>query len=136
MADSTHNSCCRQTLLPFGQSPKQPAAPFTTPSPPRNFAPPANRTDTSQVAAAAIAAESPTIRGEVYRLIVRAGSTGRTNEELARAIGREESTVSARVNELHDKLRLIRDSGQRRKTTAGRDAIVWIANANHGGTAP
>jgi predicted transcriptional regulator len=54
------------------------------------------------------------------------GTTGGTCDELEQAMGLSHQTCSARLRELNMKNRIY-DSGKRRKTRSGRDAIVWFA---------
>ena len=49
---------------------------------------------------------------------------GLTTDEVEEALDRTHQSISARVNALKDAGWII-DSGQRRKTRSGRDAIVW-----------
>jgi hypothetical protein len=54
------------------------------------------------------------------------GSVGGTCDELEQAMGLSHQTASARLRELNLKSKIV-DSGERRKTRAGRAAIVWFA---------
>jgi hypothetical protein len=92
---------------------------------------PHNRTQTSIDAARSL---KPTLNGkrlQVYELITHCGDTGLTCDEAERMLGQRHTTVSARINELaHERNgqpAMIRDSGLRRLTSAGRKAIVWVA---------
>ena len=70
---------------------------------------------------------SGTRRYTVYRLIEAAGTTlrqGMTDDELEAATGRSHQSVSATRNTLMND-GLIEDSGLRRRTQWGNDAIVW-----------
>lgn len=49
---------------------------------------------------------------------------GRTTDEVEEELNRTHQSISARVNALKDAGWII-DSGQRRKTRSGREAIVW-----------
>lgn len=66
-----------------------------------------------------------TRRREVFDLIHKAGDRGMTDDELESVSGRSHQTVSATRNTLMND-RLIADSGQRRATRYGNDAIVWV----------
>jgi hypothetical protein len=80
-----------------------------------------NSTDTSAQAAASLG----DISGDAKRCfdeIVLAG--GLTVYQLTWMLGRPHQTVSARVNDLMNKGWVV-DSGIRRKTKSGRNAIVW-----------
>jgi predicted ArsR family transcriptional regulator len=52
---------------------------------------------------------------------------GRTLWEMAEEMGMLHQSVSARCTDLHNK-NVIIDSGKRRKTGTGHDAIVWRYN--------
>jgi DNA-binding NarL/FixJ family response regulator len=88
--------------------------------------PPAVRSRTSIAAAEAIAEMAPTLRGKVYREIVRCGLNGATRAEIAEQLGIRESTVCGRCRELLDR-GLIYDTGTTRQTTSGRAAVVMRA---------
>jgi hypothetical protein len=87
---------------------------------------PHNNTDTSRAAAQAAAPKAPGRREIIFQLIAGRGSDGMTNDELVVATGWLIQSVCPLVNSLK-KARLIRDSGLRRATRAGRAAIVWVA---------
>lgn len=53
---------------------------------------------------------------------------GRTADELIVELHRGHATVSARVNELANAGWIV-DSGMRRPTRSGRDAVVWVVSA-------
>ena len=74
------------------------------------------------------AAES--MRPHVSRLAMKVvaalwGNEGRTCQEIEQYLGMSHQTCSARIWELQKAL-VVRDSGKRRKTTSGRNAIVWV----------
>ena len=85
---------------------------------------PAGKRDTSRQAFASIRDQ---IRGEGQRIvfdeIVKRG--GATCEEIVIGESMRTQTVSARINDLH-RAGWVVDSGERRKTTSGRNAIVWV----------
>lgn len=81
-----------------------------------------NSTDTSAQAAASLGDVSGLAR-TCFDEIVLAG--GLTVYQLTQVLGREHQTVSARVNDLMSKGWIV-DSGVRRKTGSGRQAIVWM----------
>lgn len=77
--------------------------------------------DTSREAAEAIAPRAPNLRD---RVLAHINYCPATCAEVTALMGLPHQTVSARFTELaHGKL--IVDSGQRRKTASGRNAIVW-----------
>lgn len=80
-----------------------------------------NAPDTSGQAAASLDNVSGLAR-TCFDEIVLAG--GLTTYQLTQVLGREHQTISARVNDLMKKGWIV-DSGQRRKTGSGRNAIVW-----------
>lgn len=85
-----------------------------------------NWRDTSQAAAKRIAGGAAAIRVQILAELQVRGTTGGTCDELEQAMGLSHQTCSARIRELNMKNRIV-DSGLRRKTRSGRDAIVWFA---------
>ncbi len=81
--------------------------------------------ETSRMAAAEAESSASTLRALVYRTILEAGATGCTDEELQGALSMNPSTQRPRRIELVHR-RLVLDSGERRKTRAGRWATVWV----------
>lgn len=81
--------------------------------------------DTSKAAAESL---DPTqlsgLRREVYDFILRNG--GATDDEIQLALGLEGHSQTPRRWELM-KHGFVVDSGLRRKTSAGRSAVVWVA---------
>lgn len=88
--------------------------------------PPHVDTDTSLAAATSIAGRARSMRARVLTTIQDCGARGATDEELERRLKMLANTVRPRRRELCLASE-IRDSGLRRKTRSGRDAIVWIA---------
>jgi hypothetical protein len=81
---------------------------------------------TSHAAAESIEPAADTLRAEVYSWIVRCGLYGATDEETADTLRMAGNTERPRRVELCDG-GLVADSGQRRKTRSGRNAVVWIS---------
>ena len=81
----------------------------------------ANYTKTSQDALATIKPKIKTKREQVYDLIKL---NALTNYEIADELDMPLSSVTARCRELQV-LKLVEDSGTRRKTKYGKQAIVW-----------
>ena len=79
--------------------------------------------DTSQEAAESIAKDTNRLRALVLEEIRDAG--GLTCDEIEARLEMRHQTCSARVHELMAAGR-IRDSGMRRKTRSGRNAVVWV----------
>lgn len=90
--------------------------------------PPSSRPGTSEDAAQAIEPVSGTLRRAVYELIRDAGEHGATDEEISERLGLDSSTTRPRRWEL-ERAAWVRDSGRRRRTRGGRDAIVWVAGS-------
>ena len=86
---------------------------------------PHNRTDTSVHAAERIRPRAGTKRAVVLEAIERAGGDGATIDEIAQATGFLTQTVCGRIAELRQD-GWIQDSGRRRQTRHGANAIVWI----------
>ena len=80
-----------------------------------------NYTETSKKALATIKPKIKTKREEVYEFIKFQAST---NYEIADELDMPLSSVTARCRELQV-LNLVEDSGERRKTKYGKQAIVW-----------
>ena len=60
-----------------------------------------------------------------YEVLREAGRRGATDHEAATALGRPLSSINARRNELRQ-LGLVADSGRRRVSSYGKQAVVWI----------
>lgn len=71
------------------------------------------------------------VRERVWRLLQVAADYGRTDDEMERATGLRHQTLSAARRGL-SKDGLIVDSGRRRKTRSGRNAIVWVIPEDDG----
>jgi len=85
-------------------------------------APPSVEQDTSAIAAGSVREGSRAIRHRVRAYI---GSTGATCDEVEQALKLSHQTCGPRIRELVQ-LGLVKDSGRRRPTRSGREAIVWI----------
>lgn len=82
--------------------------------------------DTSKEAAEAL---EPSVIGRLRRAVlefIRSRDNGATDEEIQEALGLDGDTGRPRRWELRN-LGLVEDSGMRRKTTAGRNAVVWVS---------
>ena len=79
---------------------------------------------TSKEAAESMRERAPRLREIVFRYISE--HRGATCDEVEAALSLTHQTASARVNELMRADR-IEDSGSKRKTRSGRNAIVWRA---------
>jgi hypothetical protein len=84
----------------------------------------ARDSDTSREAAIKMHMEAPTLRARIYRMMNANTLEGLTCDEVERHLGLRHQTASPRVWELR-RLGLIKDSGRRRKTRSGRNAVVW-----------
>lgn len=85
----------------------------------------ANNPATSHKAAAKAFPRSGTKRREVFEIIKASAQNGMTDKELEKQTGWQHESLSATRNSLM-KDELIFDSGQRRNTPAGNEAIVWV----------
>jgi hypothetical protein len=85
---------------------------------------------TSAAAAEQALPRSSTQRGRVYEAVRDAGPDGLTDQQLAGKLCLAENSVRPRRLELSDPPkglpRLIADSGERRRTPAGKQAIVRV----------
>lgn len=86
-----------------------------------NSAPFAKGSDTSEEAASLLG-DLARLQAQVLDAIVKRG--GATSDEVEEALGLPHQTVSARFWELHRR-GTIADSGERRRTRAGRNAAVY-----------
>lgn len=87
---------------------------------------PHNGSQTSREAAERIAPVASAQAAQVFAFIARQGDGGVTDHEVQTALGvTGDSDRPRRWN--RQRAGLIRDSGQRRKSPAGRAAIVWVA---------
>jgi len=92
----------------------------------RETAPYAPDSDTSKAAAEYITPFTSTLRAKVYAKIFVSGAYGATADELAHALGIVRNSAAPRCTELQE-MKLIRDSGRRRKVLGQRVAsVVWI----------
>lgn len=96
---------------------------------PRQPEPPHNGSATSREAAEEIEPTAATLRAKVFDFIKKHGSNGATDQEIQIALQMQGNTQRPRRKELEE-AGLITDSGETRKTTSGRSAIVWIAKGN------
>ena len=81
---------------------------------------------TSEAAAEAIAPTAGTLRARVLDYLKVCGAYGATDEEVQKALAMNPSTQRPRRIELFD-AGLVVDSGEKRKTRSGRNAVVWRA---------
>jgi hypothetical protein len=86
--------------------------------------PGAQRRDTSQAAASAIEPKVGRLQAMVLEFIRECG--GATDEEIQVGLALKQNTARPRRCELYLK-GLVKDSGQRRSTSSGRLAAVWVA---------
>lgn len=92
--------------------------------------PPTGWADTSKATAGAIRESTPAQRERVFAFIAQRGAVGATIEEIAEGLRMRQSSVCGRIAELARPVlnpARIADSGQRRATTAGMPAKVWVA---------
>ena len=92
--------------------------------------PPSNGTDTSNAAAKDIAPKTPSMREKVFALVKSAGEHGITCDEVEIVTGLKHQTASARLYELCKAGRVV-DSGERRKTSSGSTARVYVVDTNN-----
>ena len=90
---------------------------------------------TSKAAAEAIRPEAATLSAEVFGFIISTGERGATDHEQQTALGIDGNTQRPRRRALQQR-GLIIDSGHRRKTPSGREAVVWIAAPGKDGARP
>lgn len=91
------------------------------------YQPPAQqRSPTSVEAAQRIAHVAGRDRLKVFHWLRDRGAEGGTDEEIQTALAMNPSTERPRRGELVDR-GFVRDSGRKRKTRSGREAVVWVA---------
>ncbi len=90
------------------------------------FQPAFSNETTSKEAAKSMIDAAPSLRDKVFLFIKTNTEYGATCEEVETALNLSHQCASARITELHQKVGSIIDSGLRRKTKSGREAIVWI----------
>ena len=88
--------------------------------------PPSGSSDTSRAAAESLPSRGADLRARVLGYIVGRGADGATCWEVERALAFIHQTASPRIWELRLAGR-VADSGQRRITGSGRQAVVWVA---------
>ena len=81
--------------------------------------------DNSAEARAAIRTKSAALRAQILEFVREQGELGATDEECQHALGMAGNTQRPRRSELAA-ADMVRASGKR-KTTSGRNAVVWIA---------
>lgn len=88
--------------------------------------PPSGVSDTSRAAAESLPSRGADLRARVLGYIVGRGQDGATCWEIERSLAFIHQTASPRIWELRLAGR-VADSGQRRMTGSGRQAVVWVA---------
>jgi len=89
--------------------------------------PAAGASDTSRSAAEQMRPVARSLRETVLRWFITRGTDGGTDEECQLGLGLKAQTQGPRRGELC-RLGLLIDSGRRRRTSSGRQAIVWVRN--------
>lgn len=120
--------CPTCLALPVGQRCRNWQPVMTDPRKPvnRKVAPVGrNHPQTAKDAAGRKLLRAGTQRAEVYGLIVACGIGGLTDDEMEQALLKSHQSISATRNTLM-KDGWIVDSGKRRETQYGNDAIVWV----------
>lgn len=87
---------------------------------------PHNGSPTSREAAQAIEPHAPSLRARVFEYLCSRGSQGATDDEMQVALSLAAHTQAPRRVELKE-AGCVRNSGHKRPTRTGRNAIVWIA---------
>lgn len=89
-------------------------------------APAQRHSETSVAAAEAIKPDKESLRRHLLEWLQERGLTGATDEEAQDALGMDGNTERPRRRECED-AGLVRDSGTKRRTRSGREAVVWRA---------
>jgi hypothetical protein len=87
--------------------------------------PGAKGTDTSRMAADAIAPAAPNLRERVLAVFRLAGAAGLAADEAAGRLGLNVLAIRPRVSELVKMGELVRVHGERRRNESGQSAAVW-----------
>ena len=95
--------------------------------------PPSNDQETSFQAALHIESSAERLRAKVLAFLLAQGENGATDQEMQTALNLSSDTQAPRRWELSKKLGLVVDSGRRRKTRSGVNAIVWVVPFGGGG---
>ncbi len=82
--------------------------------------------ETSQEAARSVEPSAESLCGQILAEVQRLKPDGLTCAEVEGRFSLRHQTASARLWDLHTR-GYIRDSGERRLTSSGRKAVVWIA---------
>lgn len=101
---------------------------FDVPAPPVPVAP---RRDTSAEAGRAIKGRAPALRNKCLRALRETGPM--TSDECANELGIDRLAIRPRFTELSHASVII-DSGQRRRNTSGKAAIVWRLKTERDGS--
>ena len=96
------------------------------PEPSRHACLPHSGPDTSRAAAERICPVATAQAARVFHFIAQRGDEGATDHEVQAELGMTGDSERPRRWSLQ-RSGLIRDSGQRRKSPRGRQAIVWIS---------
>jgi hypothetical protein len=108
-----------RTLFTDDQKPERPPA--------KPVGLPHSGSDTSREAAERMMPAATAQAARVFHFIAERGKEGATDHEVQAELGMTGDSERPRRWSLH-RAGLIRDSGLRRKSPAGRQAIVWIAS--------
>jgi hypothetical protein len=92
---------------------------------PYNDFPPHVSRETSFEAALSMEESAPTLRAKVLTAVRESGMWGFTDEELQEHLAMPPNTQRPRRRELELK-GLVVNSGMRRRTRSGRNAVVWV----------
>lgn len=90
---------------------------------------PFSNASTSKQAARSVEKELPRLERIVYLAIAAAGARGLTCDECENVTALPHTTCSARISAMkHPDRRIIKDSGIKRPTSSGRNAIAWVVS--------
>jgi hypothetical protein len=92
---------------------------------------PHNGTETSRDAAEQGEDNAAALRHQIYQFAARMGSHGLTADEADAHFGWGHQTTSARVSEMANKYKVLVPTGRKRKTRKGRQAMVYVTDAQH-----
>lgn len=82
--------------------------------------------DTSIAALESMKLVAPSLRDRIAERYARIGDVGATCEEIERWFCRSHQTISSAMRAIQKRGAIV-DSGKRRPTSSGRQAIVWVS---------
>jgi len=124
-AEANQMAAWLQELKNRRQAEKEAQTLFSKVAGPVTMPPYVEGSDTSKEAAESMKPKGPHLRRMVFQYLLSRGPSGATDDEVETALGLRHQTASARRRELV-LAEKVEDSGERRRTSSGRSAAVWV----------